>query len=532
MIDRRSFLKGMTTAGAAVALAPRNAFSSLSRTMTPGLGVHPFVAAHPDAVFIMRTSVDVKTNAAALKAAGLAFGRSVFVAQDVASGGFPLTGKIALKPNLTCRGTWNPNYTVERSMGVQTDAYFVEGMIESLKEFGLSGSQFYIREVNCPVDFIDGGYIAMASRTGADIRDLSAQVGMLPEENIQWKTVPSGTWFKRIPYLWPVNAPDTWLLNIAKLKTHSMGMTLCTKNIQGTIAANYQQHCTVYSSNMNINTTDVQTDAKTAILNKYNQHKASIPRWDRPESNGGLWMETWAARCLDNNSVTTAGLHIIEGVYGRDGNFMDGPGEGGIATDYMTNVIIFGKNQYYVDIIGHYLGGHEPGNFGLFHLARERGLISHIDPRAIPVYDWASGGPTLAPLTSFTRTPLLTLYLRKDYNGGTEAQWHLVNEPYDYSVSDVADDPRQVPEAMVLSQNYPNPFNASTMFQFTIPRTGRVRLDVHNALGELVSVVAEGVYLGGTHMATWTRNDVPSGFYVYRLWYEGQTASRKMILIR
>jgi hypothetical protein len=225
-------------------------------------------------------------------------------------------------------------------------------------------------------------------------------------------------------------------------------------------------------------------------------------------------------------------LHIIEGVYGRDGNFMDGPSPEGIATDHMCNVIIFGKNQYYVDIIGHYLGGHEPGNFGLFHLARERGLISQMNPMSVPVYDWTSTGPTLTPLTSFTRTPLLTLYLQKDFNGGTEAPWHLVNEPYDYSATDVADEPRQVPDAMVLSQNYPNPFNASTMFQFTIPNTGRVRLDVHNALGELVSVVAEGVYLAGTHMATWTRSDLPSGLYVYRLWYEGQTATRKMILIK
>jgi uncharacterized protein (DUF362 family) len=532
MLDRRSFLKTVTAAGAAVAFTPREAFASSERTLATGFGVHPFVAAHPEAVFIMRTSVDVKTNGPAMKSAGLAFGRSVFVAQDVASGGIPITRKIALKPNLTCRGKWNTNYTINRSMGVQTDAYFVEGIIESMKELGLAGSQFYIREVNCPADFADGGYIAMAARTGADIRDLSAQVGILPEEHIVWKDVPNGVWFNRIPYLYPVNAADSWLLNIAKFKTHGMGMTLCAKNIQGTIAANYQQHCTVYASDMSIDSAHVKANARTAILNSYNAHKNSIPRWLRPESNGGLWMETWASRCLDNNSITPSGLHIIEGIYGRDGNFMDGPSAEGIATDYMTNVIIFGKNQFAVDIIGHWLGGHEPGNFGLFHLARDRGMISSINPGTIPVYDWTGSGPVLTPLTSFTRASLRTYYLQKDYSGGTEAHWHLVNEPYDYSATDVASGTPPVPEAFVLAQNYPNPFNASTVFQFTIPRAGRARLDVYNAIGETVGVVAEGVFMAGTHMATWTRNDLPSGFYIYRLWFEGQTASRKLVVIK
>ncbi len=535
MINRRAFLKTVAAAGATVAFTPKTAFSAISHTMSPGFGVHPFVEAHPEAVFILRTAVDVKTNASAIKSAGLSFGRSVFLPQDVASGGIPLTHMIPVKPNLTCRARTHSMYTVERSMGIQTDANFVEGIIESMKELGIPGSQFAIREVNCPEDFADGGYYSMAARTGADIRDLSAQVGMLPDEAIQWKDVPSGTWFNRIPYLAPVNAPNSWLLNIAKFKTHGMGLTLCAKNLQGTIAAYYQQHCTGYNSNMNIAAADIRSNAKTAIMNNYNAHKSGIPRWDRPETRGGLWMETWASRCLDNNSVTTAGLHIIEGIYGRDGNFMDGPSAEGIATDYMCNLIIFGKNPFYVDIIGHYLGGHEPGNFGLFHLARERGMISLLNPMSIPLYEWQTAptpGATLTPLTSFTRYELKTYYLQRNYDGGTEPYWHLVNEPYDYNATDVAGAPPAVPDAVVLCQNFPNPFNASTMFQFVIPRAGTVRLDIHDALGALVGVVAEGAYPAGTHMAVWQSNSLATGIYFYRLWYEGSTVTRRMLLVR
>ena len=150
----------------------------------------------------MRTNVDVKTNSTAKRERGLDFGRSVFVPTSGGENSHPVTSKIPIKPNLTCRGKWQKRpYTIEGSMGVVTDVYFVEGIIESLKELGLSGSQFYIREVNCPEDFEDGGYWEMGERTGADVRDLSAKVGRISENDLQWVDVPDGVWFNKIPYL-------------------------------------------------------------------------------------------------------------------------------------------------------------------------------------------------------------------------------------------------------------------------------------------------------------------------------------------
>jgi hypothetical protein len=35
-------------------------------------------------------------------------------------------------------------------------------------------------------------------------------------------------------------------------------------------------------------------------------------------------------------------------------------------------------------------------------------------------------------LEDIERTPLLTTYLRKDYDGQTEAQYHLLDEPFNY----------------------------------------------------------------------------------------------------
>ena len=164
----------------------------------------------------------------------------------------------------------------------------------------------------------------------------------------------------------------------------------------------------------------------------FKRHTGTIPRWDTPDvprNDPGyndayyytaLCMELWAHRTIDNHAASPMGLHIIEGIYGRDGDFNNGPNPfgnennyDGRAWDYMTNIVIFGKNPYLVDIVGHWLGGHEPGNFGLFHIAMERGKLDVMNPMNIPVYEWQDGVAVRRPLTSFTRTPLRSFYLQQ-----------------------------------------------------------------------------------------------------------------------
>lgn len=494
-------------------------------------GVHPFIEENQDAVFIMKTEVDVKTNAAAIKKAGLAFGRSVFGLTEDAEKGVPLSHKIVMKPNLTCRQTGHENYTIEGTMGIVTDSSFMEGIIEGMKELDIPASQFHMREVNCPDDLVDSGYVAMAERTGINLAVINTPYASLEPEQIQWVDVPDGVFFKRIPYLWPVNSPDTWLLNVSKMKTHGMGLTLCAKNLQGTIAMNYQAHCTRYGKEMSVNMNDVHSDAFYNILQNYNRHLAEgYPRWDKPEKNGGLWMETWASRCLDNNSVTLAGLHVIEGIYSRDGNFVDGPSPDGLATDYMTNYIIFGKNQFYVDIIGHWLGGHESGNFGLFHMALEKGLISTINPANIPIYDWSEeNGAILSQLKDYKRTDLLTYYLQKDYDGGTEEKWHMVNEEFDYGTTGVRERKSYSPNFR-LHANYPNPIHSRTTIPYEIGHAGRVRIEVINSLGIVMDVVVDSALPEGRHMAIWDGSKVPSGLYLYQMYFEGSIQVQKLFV--
>ena len=118
------------------------------------------------------------------------------------------------------------------------------------------------------------------------------------------------------------------------------------------------------------------------------------------------------------------GLNIIEGIYGRDGDGF------GVGNDYMTNMVMFSKDRFKLDMIGMWLGGHEPGNVNLFRIAKERGLLDTFNPWEVPVYEWVEGQqPVRRQLTDFQRTPLVTYYL--GHPG--EPKYHLVNDAFDYA---------------------------------------------------------------------------------------------------
>jgi hypothetical protein len=423
-------------------------------------------------------------------------------------------------------------------MGIQTDASFVEGVIGSFCDLSILPSNLHIREANYFASGVDGTwYKSLASRTGIDLKEMPTLPGISPSE-VHWSDVPGGSWYARIPHLWPVNAPGSCLVNIAKLKSHSMGMTLCSKNLQGTNARPYVAHCTAWNTPMGgVNTADVVPNAFTSIRESYDGHKTTIPRWTTLDgdasagSAGGLWMETHTARCLDNNAALHPVLNIIEGVYGREGPFVTGPGPDGLGVDIMSNIVLFGTNARHVDIIGVYLAGHEPGNFGLFHVARERGLAQTINPHEITLFEWQTDGTaTPAALETFSRTPIRTLYLRQP----GEQQYHMVDQVYAYGSTSVAGSERRhaAPDAFVLEQNFPNPFNPSTSIQYYVPRSGSVRIEIFDVTGMVVDVLVDAPVSAGDHLVRWECGGRASGTYFYRILFEGTSRTRSMILLR
>jgi uncharacterized protein (DUF362 family) len=546
-MNRRSLLKAAGVVGGASLLKPELIFGRALQNAAY-FDLHPFVAAHPEAVFIKLTQVSDKTAAAEKVQTGRELARELFVTSD--SGGIPTTHKVAIKPNLTCMGG---SYSTE-TMGINTDAQFVEGLIEGMKDgTGLAASKFYLREGNhlgdayCPKNEALTWYSPMAERTGAHLLDFdsgrlmrdAALANLQEGSEVIWREVPNGVIFKRIGYVAPINAPDAWNLNVSKFKAHGMGITLCCKNWQGTNVNPYLHYCENLAQLQSGKPAAFKADVNPAFSDNvtalHTEHLAAgVPRWDRPgkDFNSGWGMEGWVQKTLDNLSASSHGLSIVEGIYGHDGNWTDGP-HNGKAQDFMSNVLIFGQNPVKVDIIGHWLAGQEPGNFGLFHSARHRGLTNVINPRDIALYGWESGAPVRRNLESFSRTPLATYYLQRDYNGQTEGKWHLVDEPFDYGpATAITSDLTARPQSFVLGQNYPNPFNASTMIEFRLPQAGNARIEIYSAQGQLVDVLVDAWHSGGPHMVPWNAGQRASGTYFYRFLTDGFQETHKMLLVR
>ena len=567
MLNRRNFLKTSLLASNAGFLKPAFVLADNNTSKPPAyFGVHPFVEEHPEAVFIMRTNVDYKTNSSACKNAGITLGRSVLLPMN--KPGVPVTHTIATKPNITAHRAVDEKrgMTIEDTMGITTDSYFVEGMFESLKEIGVNGSKLQARDINGSRVIEPRGYVAMGKRTGATVSAEKTRIGT--EEDAQderafvWKDVPDGVVYSKIPYLWPFNAEDSWNLNLAKFKAHTMGLTLTLKNWQGSNASPFQGYCQKWPNvermekvGKDVNLEVINPRVRELIDRNLKRHFNTIPRWNTPDVPGDdpeyislygydvLCMEMWAHRTIDNHSVSPMGLSVVEGIYGRDGDFNMGPNpfgsennkdpwlnppsKDGRAWDYMTNIIIFGKNPYLVDIIGHYLGGHEPGNFGIFHIAMERGKLNVLNPMSIPVYEWDEGRAVRRPLSSFTRTPLKTSYIQQN----NEPLWHLCDQPHDYSqVSENKTVPPSRPSSRVLNHDYPSSYYRQVAIEVSVPEKGNVLVEILDQNGSNLEVITNAVCDAGFHLATWNAGKTPSGRYKYRYRFNDYSEEHELIL--
>ncbi|MCB2230820.1 T9SS type A sorting domain-containing protein [bacterium] len=94
-----------------------------------------------------------------------------------------------------------------------------------------------------------------------------------------------------------------------------------------------------------------------------------------------------------------------------------------------------------------------------------------------------------------------------------------------------------LPGDFSLAQNYPNPFNPTTTISYSLPRQSEVELIVLNVLGQKVVTLVDETKPAGTWNVVWDGSNshgekVASGVYFYRLVTDGQTQSRKMILLK
>ena len=84
------------------------------------------------------------------------------------------------------------------------------------------------------------------------------------------------------------------------------------------------------------------------------------------------------------------------------------------------------------------------------------------------------------------------------------------------------DDNEMLPAKFSLSQNYPNPFNPTTTISYQIPKSGNVKLEIFNIVGQKVRTLINKKQKADCYNVTWdgkneAGNSIASGIYFYRL---------------
>lgn len=90
----------------------------------------------------------------------------------------------------------------------------------------------------------------------------------------------------------------------------------------------------------------------------------------------------------------------------------------------------------------------------------------------------------------------------------------------------------EIADKFMLNQNYPNPFNPTTHISYELPSASQVKLKVYNSLGQEVATLVDAKINAGHHYVEFDASRLSSGIYIYRLVSNGQSITRKMMLIK
>lgn len=81
-------------------------------------------------------------------------------------------------------------------------------------------------------------------------------------------------------------------------------------------------------------------------------------------------------------------------------------------------------------------------------------------------------------------------------------------------------------------KNYPNPVASSTKISYQLPGNGFVSLKVYDALGNERTVLVNEKQNSGFHTVDYNTKNLASGVYSYRLTFNGQVITNKMVVVK
>ena len=78
----------------------------------------------------------------------------------------------------------------------------------------------------------------------------------------------------------------------------------------------------------------------------------------------------------------------------------------------------------------------------------------------------------------------------------------------------------------------PNPVAGTGRVQFGLAAPATVAVEVFNALGQRVAVLADGPFSAGTHAVPFDASDLPAGVYVWRVRADADVQTGQVVVVR
>jgi hypothetical protein len=112
--------------------------------------------------------------------------------------------------------------------------------------------------------------------------------------------------------------------------------------------------------------------------------------------------------------------------------------------------------------------------------------------------------------------------------------WGIVDavQAVDYVFDDVSNQPRAVPNSLVLVSSYPNPVNGIATIQVVLAKAGNGKLTLYDELGREVRSWEKGVWTAGENRVALDVSNLATGSYVAR--YSGNvgTGINRIVILK
>jgi hypothetical protein len=146
------------------------------------------------------------------------------------------------------------------------------------------------------------------------------------------------------------------------------------------------------------------------------------------------------------------------------------------------------------------------------------------DPRLI-------GGNVSSSAKVYSGTPILladTTILKT--RAKTAANWSAIVKADYFKLKSTTSGIKSLKQSIFNVITYPNPVTDFVYFIFDIPSCGKVDILVYNLEGKLISKVFSGFRPEGTNTIPWIPKNVKSGIYVYKINYQGNVKTAKLVI--